>query len=170
MFQGRNVGTVSMAGSGNEGKTEGYHREKTVIIESLLAVVFMSLFVLSGISSCRTVPAGPLTSGELRLLSIDVPEGQRLKAKKPYEVSIHFEAEGEPKIETACFYWSGDGPHCFKVKDVNYGSPGTVRVKVWTNSPGEYVLEIYVVYLRDGKPEKSNVIASPMAIGKQIKR
>jgi hypothetical protein len=41
------------------------------------------------------VPAGPLTSGELRLLSIDVPEGQRLKVKKPYEVSIHFEAEGD---------------------------------------------------------------------------
>ena len=161
---------VKVVESGNEGKNEGCRKKRVVIIKSMLTAVLMSVFVLSGISSCRTVPPRPLTSGELRLLSIDVPEGKRIRVKKTYEVSIHFEAEGEPKIETACFYWSGDGPHCFKVKDLNFGSPGTMKVKVWTNNPGDHVLQAYVMYVRDGKPQKSNVLASRIAIGKEIKR
>ena len=161
---------VKVVESVNEGKNEGCRKKRVVMIKSTLTAVLMGVFVLSGISSCKTVATGPLTSGELRLLSIDVPEGQRIKVKKPYEVSIHFETDGEPKIETACFYWSGDGPHCFKVKDVNFGSPGTVKVKVWTNNPGEHVLQVYVMYIRDGKPQKSNVVTCRIPIGKEIKR
>jgi hypothetical protein len=39
--------------------------------------------ILIGISSCATVPAKPVASGELRLLSILVPEKEKIKVNFP---------------------------------------------------------------------------------------
>ena len=88
--------------------------------------------ILIGISSCATVPARPVASGELRLLSILVPEKEKIKVNFPFAVNINFEAKGEPEIRTACFYSSGDGPHRFKVTDVHDGSPGTIKIQIHT--------------------------------------
>jgi hypothetical protein len=110
------------------------------------------------VSSCATVPIEPLASGELRLLSMRVPMKEDIRASFPFVVNISFEADGKPEIRTACFYFSGDGPYCSKITDVNYGSPGTIRIQLRANNPGPSVLESYVLYIRDGKIQPTNVV------------
>mgnify|MGYP001567378943 FL=1 len=132
-------------------------------ITALLISILMGGVILL-VSSCATVPIGPLVSGEIRLLRIDVPHEESIKGNFPFVVNINFEADGKPEIRTACFYWSGDGPYCFKVIDVNYGSPGTIKVEPRAKSFGSYVLETYVLYIRDGKTQPTKVISSPINI------
>jgi len=145
-------------------------KKEGLMMRSIFIAVLMAGIVISVVSSCATVPTGPLASGEVRLLSMDVPGKESIKAKSRYDVIINFQADGEPKIETACFSWSGDSPRCFEVKDVSYGSPGTVKMKLYIYNPGAYILKGYVEYIRDGKTEKSNVVSSPISIAKGGKR
>ena len=119
--------------------------------------VLMIGAVLFVISSCATAPR-PLAPGELRLLSVHVPEEGKIRVNIPFLVNINFEAFGEPEIRTACFYFSGDGPHCFKVTDVNYGLRGTIKVQILTHNPGAHFLKGYVVYIRDGKAQPTNTV------------
>jgi len=130
---------------------------------SLLIVVLMGGVILL-ICSCATVPPGPLAPGEVKLLRIDVPYEGSIKKNLPFKVNIIFEADGKPEIRTACFYWSGDGPNCFKVQDVSYGSPGTINVDPRAKSSGSYVLETYILYIRDGKTQLTKRISSPINI------
>ena len=139
-------------------------------MKSIFIAVLMTGIVTSVVCSCATVPTGPLASGELRLLSMDVPEKENIRAKSRYDVIINFQADGKPEIETACFSWSGDRPSCYKVKDVEFGSPGTIKVRLRTNDPGVYILEGYVEYVRDGKTQKSNVVSSSISVAKGGKR
>ncbi len=125
----------------------------------ILKTVLMNLAVLLVISSCATIPTKPLALGELRLLSMLVSENKIIKVNLPFEVNFNFEAAGEPEIKAACFYFSGDGPHCFKVMGVNYGSPGTIQVEIRTKNAGARRLEGYVLYIRDGKIRSTNVIS-----------
>jgi hypothetical protein len=126
-------------------------------MKSIRIALSTGLIVLLLVSSCATVPTDPLASGELRLLSIH-PEKGDIRVNFPFVVNINFEAEGKPEIRTACFSFSGDGPYCFKVTDVNYGSPGTIKVQVKAKSSGSHSLESYVYYLRDGKVQPTNVV------------
>lgn len=132
-------------------------------MRSILVNVLMVGIVLQ-VTSCVRVPAKPLASGELRLLSMDISQRLEIKMNVPFEVKINFGADGEPEIRTACFYWAGDGPHCFKVMDVNYGSPGTIKVKLTVTKPGSYVLESYVVYTQEGKGRPTNVVSSNIGV------
>jgi hypothetical protein len=132
-------------------------------ITALLISILMG-GVLLLVSSCAMVPIRPLVPGEIRLLRIDVPHEESIKENFPFVVNINFEADGKPEIRTACFYWSGDGPYCFKVMDVNYGSPGTIKVEPRAKSSGSYVLETYVLYIRDGKTQPTKIISSPINI------
>jgi hypothetical protein len=115
--------------------------------------------VLLGISSCASVETQPLAPGELRLLSMAVPEWEKIGGNSPFMVHISFEADGKPEIRSACFEFSGDGPYCFKVSDMNYGSPGTIRVQIKTTNPGGH-LKGYVSYIRGGKVETTNVVST----------
>lgn len=125
----------------------------------LIRIAFLTgVIVLLLISSCATVPKEPLTSGELRLLSMQVPMKEDIKVNFPFVVNIQFEADGKPEIRTACLSFSGDGPYCSKVTDVNYGSPGTIKVQVRAKNSGSLALESYVYYLRDGKVQPTNVV------------
>lgn len=133
-------------------------------MRSMSIPVLMIGAILLGISSCVTVPTKPLAPGELRLLSIDVQEEEKIKVNIPFVVNINFEANGEPEIRAACFYFSGDGPYCFKVTDVNYGSPGTIKIQIHTNNLGEGSLNCYVGYIRDGKIQPTNVISTHFQI------
>jgi hypothetical protein len=128
-------------------------------MRSISIAVLMMGAVLLGIFSCATVPK-PLAPGELRLLGMLVPEKEKIKVNIPFVVNINFEADGEPEIRAACFYFSGDGPHCFKVMGVKYGSPGTIQVQIRTKNPGSRRLEGYVLYIRDGKIQSTNVISN----------
>lgn len=132
----------------------------------LLAVLTGGISLLL-VSSCATLPKGPLASGELRLLSIYVQGRENIRANLPFIVNLNFEADGEPEVRTACFYFSDDGPYCFKVKDITYGSPGVVKVEVRTKNHGSHILEGYALYIRDGKIQPTNVVAIHVHIHSQ---
>ena len=114
--------------------------------------------VLLEICSCAAVPTKPPIPGELRLISLQVPEKDKIRVTLPFDVNISFEAEGRPEIRSACFYFASDGPHCFRVTDVNNGSPGTIKIQIHTKTPGSRLLECYVLYIRDGKIQPTNVV------------
>jgi len=124
-----------------------------------LIAVLMGVTVLLITSSCATGPK-PLAPGELRLLSMQVPEEGKIRVNTPFLLNINFGADGEPQIRAACFSFSGDGPHCTKVTDVMYGSPGNIKVETRTTLRGSIHLECYVTYVRDGKIEATNVIST----------
>jgi hypothetical protein len=126
----------------------------------ILKAVLMNIAVLLVISSCATVPTKPLVPGELRLLSILIPEQEKIKLNLPVVVKISFEAEGSPEIRSACFYFASDGPHCFKVTDVDYGSPGTIKIQILPKTSATRILECYVIYVRDGKLQPTNVVST----------
>ncbi len=116
------------------------------------------------VCSCATVPTEPLASGELRLLSMQVPMKGDIKVNFPFVVNINFEADGKPEIRTACFSFSGDGPYCLKVTDVNYGPSGLIKVQVRAKNAGSFALEGYVYYLRDGKVQPTNIVNSQIRV------
>jgi hypothetical protein len=120
--------------------------------------------ILVSVSSCATVPTEPLASGELRLLSMHVPMGEEIRLNFPFVVNINFEADGTPEIRTACFYFSGDGPYCVKVTDVDYGSPGTMRLQVQGKISGTHALECYVFYVQNGKTKPTNIVSCQIHI------
>ena len=123
-------------------------------MKGFLNSILMSAAILLAISSCIMVG-----KGELRLLNIEVPENGRLGTNVQYWVRINFEAEGNPEIRKACFYWSGDGPYCVDVKDVKYGSFAHFQVPLYARVSSDS-LQCYVEYVRDGKIQRSNVVAS----------
>jgi len=124
-----------------------------------LIAIFVGGVVILSISSCATVPTEPLATGELRLLSIYVPGKEEIKVNFPFVVNINFETDGKPEFRTACFSFSGDGPYCYKVTDVNYGSPGAIKVQVQAKNSGSYTLESYIYYyIKDGKVQPTNVV------------
>ena len=59
---------------------------------------------------------------------------------------------------------AGDGPHCFKVTDVSYGSPGTIKIEIRTKNVGSIHLGCYVGYIRDGKIQPSNMISAHFGV------
>jgi hypothetical protein len=123
-------------------------------MKRILISILMSVAILLAISSCATVK-----KGELRLFSMDIPENGNLKVNIPFWVRIYFEADGNPEIRRACFFWSGDGPYCFNVRDVKYGSLAYFEVPLLARL-GSDSLQCYVEYVRDGKIQRSNAIAS----------
>ncbi len=121
--------------------------------------VLMTGAVLVGIFSCATV-SKPLAPGDLRLLSILVPEKENIRLHLPFIVNMSFEADGEPEIKAACFYFADDGPHCFRVADVNYGLRGTINLQIHTSNRGARLLKGYVLYIRDGKIQQTNMVST----------
>jgi hypothetical protein len=89
-----------------------------------------------------------------------VPEKENIRINSPFVVNISFEADGKPEVRAACFTLSGDGPHCFKVADVDYGPPGTIRVQIRTKNPGSRLLEGYALYIQGGKIQPTNVVST----------
>jgi hypothetical protein len=133
-------------------------------MRSVLISFLIGTIVSIVVSSCATLPTKPLAPGELRLLSTFVPEKENIRVNLPFVVNISFEADGKPEIRTACFEFSGDGPYCFKAIDVNYGSPGTIKVKIHTKNPGSRLLETYVIYIRGEKIQLTNVVRSHIRV------
>jgi len=73
-----------------------------------------------------TVPTEPLTSGELRLLNLQVAERGEIRLNYQFVVNINFrqmvsqrlEQPVSPSLETGILLQSND---------INYGSPGTIK-------------------------------------------
>lgn len=130
-------------------------------MKRILALILMSITLLSAISSCTTVG-----KGELRLLNnMEVYYRESLRTNTRFYVRVNFEADGQPEIRRACFYWSGDGPHCVPVpvENIVYGSVAYFEVPLFARF-GTNSLQCYVEYLRDEKIERSNAIASSIDV------
>jgi hypothetical protein len=123
-------------------------------MKRVLIRILMGVAILLSISSCTMVG-----KGELRLIDMEVPESQRLRSNVQFWVRINFEAGGNPEIRRACFFWSGDGPYCVNVKNVEYGSIAYFQVPLYARL-GSDSLQCYVEYIRDGKIQRSNAVAS----------
>jgi hypothetical protein len=129
-------------------------------IKRIFALILMSVVLVLAIASCTMV-----RKGELRLLNMEIYDPERLRTNVQFWARVNFEADGQPEIRRACFYWTGDGPHCVPVpvKDILYGSvayfEAPLSARFGTNS-----LQCYVEYLRDEKIERSNAIASSIDV------
>ncbi len=128
-------------------------------MKGILTSILVSVTILLAISSCATVPKGPLGPGELRLLSLDVPENGNLQTTVQYQVGIKFKADGHPEIRRVCFSWSGDNLRCVRVKNVKYGSDAGLEISVYAPE-GQNELECYIEYVRDGKVVRTNTLTS----------
>jgi len=132
--------------------------------KSLSILVLLSGAILLLVFSCATVPTEPLGPGEMKLLSLEVPQKEDLRESLPFVVQISFLADNNPEIVTACFFWSGNGPYCSKVTYLNYGTPGTIKVQLLPKSTGVIALEGYIVYKNDGKNLSTNVVGTNIRI------
>jgi hypothetical protein len=114
----------------------------------------MSVAILLVSSSCT------LKKGELRLLDMEIRQPARLLRDVQFWIRVNFEADGNPEIRRACFYWYGDGPYCVNVdvKNIEYGSFAYFDVPLVARY-GVYVLQCYVEYLREERIERSNAVA-----------
>ena len=121
-------------------------------MKRILAPILMSFAILLASSSCA------LKKGELRLLGMQTQESASILVNGQFWVRVHFEADGNPEIRRACFFWYGDGPYCVNVKDVKYGSFACFDVPLVARY-GSSVLQCYVEYLRDERIERSNAVA-----------
>jgi len=127
-------------------------------MKSILTAIWVGAVIILSISSCATAPSKPLALGEVRLINMRVTDRGEIRLNFPFVVDINFETDGKPEFRTACFSFSGDGPYCYKVMDVNYGSHGTIKVQVRAKNTGLYALESYVYYIRDGKVQPTNIV------------
>jgi hypothetical protein len=136
-------------------------------MKSILITVLLGGVVLLIASSCATAPKEPLSSGEVRLLTMDVL-GSGIEANASFAVNIFFEATGRPNIKRACFYESGEGPYCFDVSDGSYVTLGTKRafqVYLPGVNVGSHRVECYAEYIRDGETRKTNVVSTQILAG-----
>ncbi len=141
-------------------------------MRSILITILLSGIVLLGASSCATVSKAPLSSGEIRLLSMDVV-GAGLEANSSFAINVFFESSGSPQIRRACFYESRRWQYCSDVSDASYFTLGTKKAfKVYFPGigAGSHRVECYAEYLRNGEIQRTNVIftqiiahASPIA-------
>ncbi len=122
-------------------------------MKGILAPILMSVAILLAISSCTM-----LKKGELRLLDMKIRDSARLQTNVQFWIRVNFEADGRPEIRRACFYWTGAGPDCVNVKDVEYGSFAYFDVPLNARY-GSSILQCYVEYLRDEKIERSNAVS-----------
>ena len=127
-------------------------------MKGILAPVLMSVAILLAVSSCTM-----LRKGELRLLDMEIRGSARLVTNVQFWVRVNFEADGNPEIRRACFFWTGDGPYCVNVKNVEYGSFAYFDVPLDARY-GSSILQCYVEYLRDERIERSNAVAHPINV------
>ena len=124
----------------------------------ILAPILMSVAILLAVSSCTM-----FKKGELRLLDMEIRDSARLRTNVQFWVRVNFEADGRPEIRRACFFWTGDGPHCVNVKDVVFGSVAYLEVPLYARY-GSAILQCYVEYVRDEKIHRSNAVASSVNV------
>ena len=142
-----------------------------LVMKLIFKTVLTNIAVLLVISSCGTTTEGPegthlslgmkepSSGGELRLLSVEIPQSGNLSASVEYWTTINFEANPKPEIRRACFNFSGDSRSCVDVqaKDVTYGSHAYFRVLIHV-PVGTKRIDCYAEYIRDGKTRRTNTV------------
>ena len=74
---------------------------KAVLRYGLAVVVLMST-----LSSCTLLQYRPMSSGEMRLVSVKTPD--IVNENMPYDIVVTFLCDGEPQIKEVCFHWAID--------------------------------------------------------------
>ncbi len=69
----------------------------------LLGMVMLFLQSCAEFQPTLKLQKTPVSTGELRLLSLQVPE--QVGEDLPYDVQVTFEAAGQPRIKRVCFMW-----------------------------------------------------------------
>ena len=159
-----------------------------MFIKLILKGVLVNVAVLLVISSCATITEGPegpsfslgrqniysgrgniSSRGELRLLSMDVPQSGNLSADVEYWATINFEVDRKPEIRRACFSFSGESQSCVDVraKDVTYGSHPYFRVPIHV-PVGSKRIDCYAEYIRDGKTHRTNTVTYYVIVLKKL--
>jgi len=137
----------------------------------LLKAVLMNLAILFVISSWAAITEGlegyfDWKTGqeapgviELKLLSMEIPQSWNLSADTEYWAMIKFQTDRNPKIQRACFNFSGRSESCVDVqeKDVKYSPPPYFRVPIHIPA-GTKRIDCYAEYIRDGKTQRTNTI------------
>ena len=137
----------------------------------LLKVILMNIALLLVISSWATVTEGqegyfhrnfqkePSREGELKLLSMDIPQSWNLSTNIEYWATINFEADHDPKIRRACFNFSGGSQSCVDVRaiDVSYGLHPHFRVPIHV-PVGTKRIDCYAECIQDGKTQRTNTV------------
>ncbi len=136
-------------------------------MRSILAIILVGGIVFLGAFSCATMPKQPLTSGEVRLLSIDVL-GAGVEGNSSFAVNVFFESAGPPRIKRACFYEPRERPSCFQGSDLSYLTLGTktaFQVYLPGLDIGSHRVECYAEYIRDGETRRTNVVFTHITAG-----
>jgi hypothetical protein len=128
-----------------------------------ILMFFMVAAVLS-FPSCATVSERPVSAGEIKLLRINIPEADSIRANAPFTAYIEFESQDKHDVKEVCFTWSGDGPYCFRITEVYSGFPATFKVQPRIAYPGKYVVDAFVFYVKDGKRTKTNVVSTRIQV------
>jgi len=130
-------------------------------MKNILPIVLMSIAALLITFSCATVPKEPLSAGELRLLSLDAPQGGILIANVENWITINFVAAVNPVISRVCFQFLGDDLECVDVRQkyMTYGSRANFRVPLLIPR-GEGILACYAEYIRNGETQRTNTVSS----------
>jgi hypothetical protein len=140
----------------------------------------LSIAVLLVISCWATIAEGqepyfnwelrkePPSAGELKLLSMDIPQTWNLSTNIEYWAIIKFEADRNPEIHRACFKFSGGSQSCVDVqaKDVRYPSHSDFRVPIRVPA-GTKRIDCYAEYIRDRKTKPTNTITYHIIILKK---
>ncbi len=134
----------------------------------LLKAVLMNIAILLVISSWATITEGQVpyfnwtlgkespSEGELKLLSLDIPQTGNPSADVEYWATIKFDAGFKPEIRRACFNFSGGRQSCVDVeaKDVTSG-----HFRVPIHIPvGSKRIDCYAEYIQDKKTRRTNTV------------
>ena len=128
--------------------------------------LFALSLALIALTSCATGSSEqkePLGPGELRLVSAEFPDVGRIKQNVRYMATVKFESDGQVEMRRVCAYWDARGPYCVPVADVHYGER-KIRADVATPALGYYLFKCYVLYVRDGKTIRSNMVETPFEV------
>ncbi|HUL22185.1 MAG TPA: hypothetical protein VLZ10_12065 [Thermodesulfobacteriota bacterium] len=96
---------------------------------------------------------------ELKLLSMDIPQSWNLSTNIEYWATIKFETDRNPKIQRACFNFSGGSESCVDVqaKDVTFSSHPSFRVAIHI-PVGTKKVDCYAEYIQAGKTRRTNTV------------
>lgn len=121
--------------------------------------LFLALVLLAG---CATTPKGPLQPDEVRLTKAKIIETTTGGTRKNYRAIIEYQHGEKIKpddIRLSCttWYWDNrsEGPTCGRIVTID---DNKIEVNSSVGVVRTYTIEMYVIYLIDGKEKKSNLI------------
>ena len=140
-------------------------------MKSLLKAVLINMAVLLVISSWATITDGqqsyfdralgdnPSKGGELKLISMDIPQSWDLSADVEYWANIKFDAVLKPEIHRACFNFSGGSQSCVDVRAIDVTYPSNPHFRVPIHIPvGTKRIDCYAEYVREGETRRTNIL------------